>query len=421
MLGGMILPQRGCSRRTMGKIGLAVACLALLFPVAGHAAEITPYAEGRLQYDDNLFRTANGVSAPDGQSPKDWSYVALAGLAAEAESGDLEARATGSASRNWYSRNSYLDFTGYSLAGVVKKTGPSVGISLKAQQERRLSSFSDVRIANRNIQTLTLLNAEASATIVSDWRVVAGGSLTRSVNSAASISSSDYRRLGLRLGFGYYSPLNNIVALQFTHSTGRGMNDSLVAVNGVNLPYRQDYTENGADLVLQYTPSVASNLQAQIGYVDRKDRSIFNNGYSGLVAQATFGWNPRDTLQFTLDAGRRLESESYIYSDAVRVNYVNFGAEGELNPAITLKAGLQFTRQRFSYDVEAPVPLAARTENLKIASAAIIYKPVDRYAVTLEAFREMRSSNQTSYRYDANTVRLTGKVSFGASAKKTGQ
>src|SRR3546814_6310850 len=100
----------------------------------------------------------------------------------------------------------------------------------RSQQDRRLSSFSDVRTTSRNIQTLTRLNGQASATIVSDWRVVASGSLTRSVNSAAAVSSSDYRRLGMKFGFGYYSPLNNIIALQFTHATGKGLNDSLVAV-----------------------------------------------------------------------------------------------------------------------------------------------------------------------------------------------
>src|SRR3546814_10819762 len=125
-----------------------------------------------------------------------------------------------------------------------------------------------------NIQTLTRLNGQASATIVADWRVVASGSLTRSVNSAAAVSSSDYRRLGMKFGFGYYSPLNNIIALQFTHATGKGLNDSLVAVDGLNQPYRQHNTDNGAELLLQYTPSVASSVQARIGYVDRNDKSL---------------------------------------------------------------------------------------------------------------------------------------------------
>src|SRR3546814_17953646 len=80
----------------------------------------------------------------------------------------------------------------------------SVQLSLDGQQDRRLSSFSDVRTTSRNIQTLTRLNGQASATIVSDWRVVASGSLTRSVNSAAAVSSSDYRRLGMKFGFGSY-------------------------------------------------------------------------------------------------------------------------------------------------------------------------------------------------------------------------
>src|SRR3546814_7121431 len=125
----------------------------LIAPAAGRAAEFQPYAEGKLQYDGNLFRTANGVATPAGQSANDWSYTALAGLAAEVESGDLIARVGGSASRNWYSRNSYLDFAGYSLAGLVKKDGPAVQLSLDGQQDRRLSRSEERRAGKECVST----------------------------------------------------------------------------------------------------------------------------------------------------------------------------------------------------------------------------------------------------------------------------
>src|SRR3546814_7767690 len=59
----------------MRRIGLAAMGSILIAPAAGRAAEFQPYAEGKLQYDGNLFRTATGVATPAGQSATDWSYT----------------------------------------------------------------------------------------------------------------------------------------------------------------------------------------------------------------------------------------------------------------------------------------------------------------------------------------------------------
>lgn len=407
----------GTQSRIAGKTGALVflSMSAGLFCQTASAAEIQAYGGGKVQYESNLFRQADGAVGPSPRARSDRLYSALAGLSLSSQNETMDASLSAAASRNWFDRNSYLDFTGYTLKGSLKKDWTAIHIDVDGTQDRRLSAFSDVRTNDRNIQTLTMLRGEAGAAVAGDWRILLGGSLVRSANSAVAVESSDYRRVGLKAGFGYYSPAGNVIALQFTRATGRGLHAQTISEGGQTLLYRQDYTESGAELTLLYAPSVATSLQLQLGYVDRSDHSVFDNDFDGVIGQATFNWTPRDTLRFTLNAGRRLESESYIYSDAVRVNYANVGAEGDIGPGITLKAGFQFTRQRYAYDVQAPTPLQARTERLKIASGGIDYAPGDRFRLTLEASREMRSASQPGYDYNANVVRLTGKLNFGNS------
>ena len=379
------------------------------------AAEVTAQGGVKLQYDSNLFRINEDAVTP-GSSRDERSVLATAGLATELGDEEFGGSLEGNLFRQWFDKNGYLDFTGYSLAGDVRKDGPTLQIALDAKRDRRLSSFSDIRTTERNLQTLTRINGDVSLTAFGDWRLLTGASLTRSVNSAALVKSSDYRQIGARVGIGYYSPLGNIFALRFTHSDGRGLNSSTILVDGVERLYRQNFTENGGEVLVQYAPSVASSLTARIGYVDRQDDSVFDNDYSGIVARFTADWRPRDTIRVTFDAGRRLDTESLIYADAVKVTYAGITAQGDISPDLTATAGFQYTRQRFSYDIQAPVPLQERTENLKILSAGLSYQPAQRFGLSLEGSREMRSSNLDSFGYDANVVRLTGLVKFGPGA-----
>jgi hypothetical protein len=382
------------------------------------SAGLEAYGGSKFQYESNLFRQPTDASVPGARPKSDRLYSALAGLSLTSENETLDAALSASASRTWFDRNGDLDFTGYTLKGHVKKDWTAIHLTLEGQQDRRLSSFSDIRTSNRNVQTLTLLRGEVGAAVAGDWRVLLGAALTRSVNSASLVETSDYRRVGLKAGFGYYSPVGNAIALQFTHANGRGLNPQTITVDAMPVFYRQDYTENGVELALLYMPSVATALQLQLGYVDRQDRSAFDNDFSGIIGQASFNWNPRDTLRFTLNAGRRLETESFIYSDSVRVKYAGLAAEGDIDPRITVKAGFQYTEQRYAYDIQVPTPLQQRTEKLKILSGGIDYRPGDRFRLTVEASREMRSANQPGYDYDANVARVTARISIGHSAEK---
>lgn len=389
---------------------------AMLSPQLARAAEITAYTGATLQYDSNLFRAADDSVTP-GVSRDERSLIAMAG--AEVALGDEEfgGGLDGRLFHQWFDKNSYLDFLGYSLSGNVAKNGPVVQIALDAKQDRRLSSFSDIRTTQRNLQTLTRLNGDVSVSAFGDWRLMAGGSMTRSSNSAALVESNDFRQIGGRVGIGYYSPLGNILALRFTHLRGKGLNSRLVLIDGVDQLFRQDFKENGGEVLVKYAPSVATAISARLGYVDRRDDSVFDNDLKGIVARITADWSPRETIRIKLDAGRRLETESYIYADAVKVTYGGISGEADVTPDVTAKAGFQYTRQRFSYDIQAFVPLQGRTEHLKVLSAGIEYQPAQRFGLSLEGSRELRDSNAAGFDYDANVVRLTGLIKFGAGAQ----
>ena len=386
-------------------------CLGLLataLAMPAHALTWGVDNMARVQFDDNLFRRPG----PDRQGDRITSIGS--GLLLALPKNQLTADLEGHFAQSLFADNDYLNNLGYTLAAHGSYERKDLSIRISGSRDRQLSDFSEIYENIRNMQTVTLINGKADATIFGNIRAVFGGSLTKSENSSVLTNGKGYTIKGLSAGLGYYSPSDNYVTILFQHVKSLGIGVIPIDVDGRSLAYRQDFSENRGSVILHYQPSVLVSLDSQISYVDRHDRSIFHKDFSGLTGKISAEWKPRRTIDIVTTIGRQLQTDGYVYSDSVREDYVSMTARSRVTNSINATLGYSFIKRHFVYDTQAPSPIEPRTDHFQRIRAGLTYDLSRHLALELDGHREWRTSTNDQFRYSDDALMMSLHVKLGS-------
>ena len=387
-----------------GLLAVAVPARALDWGILGGLA---------AAHENNLFRLPGDVPGAS-----DTTVSIGSGLVLDMPGRTFDAHAEADVRRTWFARNPGLDNTGYGVSAEASATGP-LQLDASARRDRRLSNFGDIRADVRNIQTLTTLDSQARLAVAGDFRAVIGGSLVRSTNSSAEVSFSDYQSTGFSAGAGYYSPAGNHIALLFTRLDGRGLADRLIDLGPGLAPllYRQSYVQGELGMRVHVAPSALTSADIHIGHVDRNDRSALHKDLNGVIGDVAVTWKPRRTIDVTIRAGRQLQSDSYVYSDSVREDFASLALRDRVTRTLTAGLTYSWDRQRFVYDIQAPVPLEPRADRRQTVRVTLARALTPHLDLELEGRHEWRLSTDSAFRYADTGASLTLSAHFGAAAR----
>jgi hypothetical protein len=377
-------------------------------------AEIQVEAGGGYRYEDNLFRLPSGASTIPGVQKSDRIASVQGQVDADFHPGDFDGTLTATAAHDWYARNSLLNNFNYSLGvNVQRKPGATVGLSLNVESDRRLSSFSDITSRIRNIQSVQRFDGQVTFPITADLRVVALPQFYRSTNSSSQINLNDYNQYGGGAGIGYYSSIGNSIAITVSRRHTDGLRDRFAVVNGAIENANIDLDDTSVDLRVTYRPGAFTQIDGVISYINRNDKSILNNDYHGPSGHVSVTFAPRSTLRATAEVGRNLDTQSYLFVDSVRSDYVT----GSIDAIIldNLQAGVRadYQHRRFAYDPLLALGAGNRIENITRFTASLSWLAFDRLRLGVNGYHEHRSANYLFGNYSANAVQATATIVFG--------
>lgn len=399
----------------------ALGLLAMSCAASVAHAELTVSAGGKLRYDDNVFRISRQIAAARGVARSDRTYELEGQLDAAFHPGAFDVNAMLRVAHEWYDRNSNLDNSNYTgTLSIVRDDQGFFGTRTQVRIDRRLSSFSDIRNGVSNIQQLQSLDNRSTFALTPELRLVVTPRFARGRNSAASVKANDFDRYGVGVGIGYFTPLGNSIALTVSRQYTDGQHSRLVTIGSVTANSPIDVVDTAANLSLRYDLSVFTSIAAELSYVDRNDRSLIDGDYHGPSGRLSLALKPTDTIGLVLTGGRRLESQTSLFVDAVKSDYVSLALSYQLTDTLDLNSSASFERRRFQID-----PLAlGTTENVQKSyglDASLSYRPADRFELKLSGGYDRRRSDLAASNFSASTAMLSARYIIGDNGGGSGK
>lgn len=386
--------------------------IAAMFAVACAGSEASAQIDVSAQVgavaSDNLFRLPDATPLPSGLARRDVVTTLGASALATTVSGNWTGTLRAEATPTFYVRNTELNNLAFDLSADALRQTPTSGIRLRAGLSRRQTSFVEFRLLGLNQQQRATLSADATYTLLSDFRLVARGGYLRTTNSAARARAIDVERLSAGGGIGYYSPAENYVTIEAQYLDARGMTPRVIALDAnTSVSYRSSFTEMRGLTRAHWAPTVALVFDVEAGYAHHDDRSQLDNDISGAIWNLRGRWLPRDALRFRANVRRGFETEDSLYTNGIIVRTVDIGVEGDVSPLEMVAFNLSSQNRQFRFDPLAPGFTGDRREHLARANASLSRVIGQTFRLTVSAGYERRTSSQAQQRFDALDVGLS--------------
>jgi hypothetical protein len=395
-------------RRLLQSATLALCGLALADTSA--RADVPQISiQAATAYDDNVYRAPAQLQKELSHGGSDIGSTIGATGSYDANLDPATLSLQFNAQKTFYAYNAQLNAFEYNLTGNLKVTGGHGDVTLTLAQQRVASSFDDVRIGPRNIQTLSLAQVNANIVVAGALGVMLGVTGTLNRNSGEATSFGDNRRIDATAGIGYNSrALGNVLALEFEYITQHALSSRGVIIGDVPVVYRPQYVQESAGLRLDYQSSVFLSVKAHAGYAHFEDQSGIGKNQSGFVGDLSVSYSLTQFLTATIHGARSFSGTEDIYSNGVKT--VSFGGGITGQPAEGWNAGIGYTysNRRFSYDFQAVDPLAlSRTEHLSDINASLSHPIPLRGSITVQVDHRWRRSNLFDYNYTDTSATVT--------------
>lgn len=271
-------------------------------PVTGGFGEteggdvFTAWLGDTVSYDSNLFRLSDSLN-PQSDTINTTSLSLRIDKQISLQRFQLEI----SEVVNRYSDHSALNYNATNYNGSWTWT-PSRRwtIGVNASRTKSQAPFEDTvtGITQRNVATTTTEGVTANGWITGGWYLVAGASHSDFKSEQGVIDMPDQRTNDANYGLRYLSPLGNSVTLMRRNSNGDYMGFA-TTTNG------STFKETETTLQAVWNVTAKSQLQGQVGHLERTNDQIGVRDFSGPSASVGYLWRPTSALSFNWSASRR--------------------------------------------------------------------------------------------------------------------
>lgn len=382
-------------------LAVALATLAAPLVIAPASAQQAPQFDIRVgaivRHDSNIARTSAANAALRGLERTDQRISPTVSIDILRPVGQQVFTLSGTLGYDFHRHNKQLDRERINLTGGAQLQAGLCSGSLGASIDRRQSDLADLAFLNpgsqlvvKNTQTIHSYNAHAECGRIG-LRPIADINYSAGDNSATQREISNYRTFGFQVGVAYESP--SLGEFQFVSGRRTTRQPNVFVGAGGNERYRV------TDYGVRYKRDIGASTRASARlFRSEVDVGGGVGGYGGLTWGLDITSTLADRLQLVATVDRDVSNS--LSSDARYTIDSNFAFRGTyaVNSRVQVRAGVNFARSRYRYDVPPPATFIT-TENRRIFDAGINYQLNQRIRMDLTGGVERRNANGTAFDY----------------------
>jgi len=413
---GAVVPARRASRRLadLPRLALVAGLIVGAHDVAEAQQVLTPgfYLGAGLiwQHDSNLFRSSGDPT----QAP-------IAGVSIETASllggfdqtyGRQHLYATAALGRVIYgglpaSVPNNFNYTTEDLhAGWDVSLPSNVNGNLKLGRSQTQARFQDIGGARRDVVTRNEFSGLFDVPVGPGWGLLAGTDLGQIRNSNTIDAGGDTDSTEFDGGARYQTGSENRVDLLLRTIRTRYPNANAATVGAA-------YRDRGADARVNWRFSGASRLEGHAGYLQRRDDQNPLLNFSGPAYDMSYFWDVAAHTQLVFFAGRDTgASGDNFYSTATTKTY-RIAPTYAPTAKTSVAARYEHASVKFSSDLAgARLATTSRSDTLETEGLTLNYDPLLWLHLSLDWYRQRRSSNLFANDYAARVTTLSGTAKF---------
>ncbi len=390
--------------------GLMIAiCCAGTVGTAASARNLQVTASTSLVYDDNIFRTTDGVTRGNGRSDQILSptisvqYGRPVGPVSLAVGSDI--------SYDFHRRNTQLNRERLGLNASAQTKLAGCAVSLEGNYRRGQSDLADLVGVGNIVNVEDAYMIGTNILCGDDFGLRPGLGYSRSVrtNSTVGRSISDVKSDSYTASIGYSLPSFGLLSLYGRIYDGSYPNRPPL---GPGLPANDAVRVYSGGIT--YNRAVGTRLMAtvSVGYQKVKPALSQIRSSSGLTYSGNISYRGSNRLSGSLGFSRSAEQSNLLDVSYAIIQRYNLGINYALTERISLNAGAVYSERSFEESAALPGSLARGTDKTKRISGGISLAAVRALKFSLSAYHEERDSGVALFNYDSNRVTLTAGLSF---------
>jgi hypothetical protein len=343
-----------------------------------------PYATAHIEHDSNVFLVPNSefqIMERGFSELGDTDAKAVAGLngvylwSLQSLTANFEVR------RLDYEHFTDLDHNEY--LGDLRfdwKLGSVLDGLLHVRQERSAPSFANNDSTGLTLNTARNADAKVDLKITPDWRLEAGADYSKLEAPLQFYPEFVDREVGTQLGIKYLGVANLSYGLVYQHIDG----------DYYNAPEVGPYTQNSAELKLNYAVSGLGKLNAGIGYT-RRDQSGDEGTVSGVTGE--LGYNRQLTGKTVLDLQLTRAVNSYVAAGGSEIDTVaSVGVTWQATYKVGVSVNGSYTHSTFIGQAIPNSVANGRVDHDRAASLSVKYQALRKLQLRAYLNSQTRSS-----------------------------
>ena len=392
------------------------ACLAFGLPgpaLALWGDQVELFAAETLTYDTNVFRLSSGVDpnvALNSPKKSDWWSLTSLGFNVNVPIGRQRIQGGYAYNFSRYNRFSQLDFEGYNARALwLWEIGNQLNGQVGYTETKSLADY-------RNFQTVTANSLKTNRAffngaylLTPEWKLNLGADAVEQRNGDPARRVNDVDMTGIDAGVTYISRAGNQIGFALRTEDGRYPNNQIVA--GISVS--NDYTQNTAALVLDWTFTPQSHLNMRGGWVERKYEQVPGRNFDDTTGRVQFDWRPTGKLTISAIALKEVSPLEDIQTSFVLIRGFSLRPTWQITEKTSLALSLDTSERKYLGDpglVIGATPL--REDKVHGALLALTWLPLRNVQVIGTALRESRSSNLVNGDYDVTVISARARIAF---------
>ena len=396
--------------KSMSRKLIAILLLTPLLQLSARADSVEPYITTGVIHESNLFLLTNDEEAQrvlNSSSLSDYRFEFSPGVKGELEVNRQRILFDFSVLRKNYDRFDSLDFTGGEarinwnwLYG--RKWDGRVGYRFTKKQ----SNFNERLTEDGDSSDIHLVHASADRKLNSRYSLLSSIAYRSNEFKNRDELSIDNEQFELGLRFNSRSDNNIDLVYQYLDGeyTDRGEAELM---RGLDTGYR----DQSLLTRVYWQTSAKSLFEIEVGLTDRKQDTVSENDFDGLVGSINYEWAITDKTKLKSYIWRDLRDSEDRLTNFVEVDGIGIEAEWKTTAKITTFVNLGYENWDFQPN-DGGGPTQGKKDDYTIAGIGVEYFIKNNISISSRYNYEKRDSNLRTRNFTNNVIDLILEITF---------
>ncbi len=357
---------------------------------------VQPYVSIKTVQDSNLYRLDSSVdesSLPSTLSKSDTIYKTAVGLKMNWTASRQQFLVNASMIDSRYDKNESLDNTGQNLSAAWNwLVGSHVQGRIGMAHKVALGDFANSIDQQGSEKTTDSLSANANWHFLPDWRIgyaIKDDNISYDNEAQALFERQDQTH---SLNVDYLVTSGSRVGLKFSQL------DSHIPNNSGD---DNQYTQNSYLVTTLWNVTGKSNLNAEVGLVNRDYQDVAKNGYSGLNMNVSYDLQATGKLAFKLGASRGVSATDDVFGTDRETTGASLGVNWSVSEKVSVNSRVNHQISDFLNTTDK------YSESYDSISLGLGYKPHRKFDIGLNYSQSRRDSDLLLRDYESDKVSLS--------------